>query len=131
MAETPTPNGALSELLRHLAPYTPVVAGGVLSMAFGERLTIRGKILSAVVGVAAALFVAPFIIDCIHLFWPGGVAPTSLATLVGFGCGAFGMVLLSGLAQALAKYSRDPLALVRVKLGPVEFGGSLSGRAGE
>ncbi len=28
MADTPAPNGAIGELLRHLAPYTPVVAGG-------------------------------------------------------------------------------------------------------
>lgn len=131
MAETPAPNGAISELLRHLAPYTPVVAGSVLSMAFGERLTIRGKILSAVVGVVAALCVAPFLIDCIHLVWPGGRAPTSVATVVGFACGAFGMVVLAGLAQALAKYSRDPLSLVRMKLGPVEFGGPTTTGAGE
>lgn len=123
MAETPSPAGPLSDLVRAVAPYTPVFGGAVLSMAFGERLTIRGKLLSAGAGVAAALFIAPFICDVINLFWPGDALPTSVTALVGFTCGAFGMIVLAGLAQALAKYSRDPLALVRVRLGPVEIGG--------
>jgi hypothetical protein len=123
MADTPTPGTGISEALRHAAPYTPIIAGAVLSMAFGEKLTIRGKILSAIVGLCAAQFIAPFLADIVNLFWPGDVLPVSVVSVIGFACGAFGMIILSGLAQALAKYSKDPLALVRVQLGAVTVGG--------
>lgn len=119
MADTPTPHSGVADLLRVIAPYAPVFGGAVLSMAFGERLTIRGKLLSASVGLAAALWVAPFLVDLLGLFWPGGSLPTSVVAVIGFACGAFGMILLSGLAQALARYSRDPLSLVRVQIGGV------------
>lgn len=123
MPETPSPAGPASDLVRAIAPFAPVFAGAVLSMAFGERLTIRGKLLSAAGGVAAAWYIAPVICEVIDLFWPGDGLPTSVTALVGFACAAFGMIVLSGLAQALARYSRDPLSLVRVKFGPVEIGG--------
>ncbi|WP_298699172.1 hypothetical protein [uncultured Brevundimonas sp.] len=119
MADTPTPTGGLAEAVRHLAPYAPVMGGAMLSMAFGERLTIRGKVLSAGAGLLMALFVAPFVVDIITAVWPWGDAPASLAPVIGFGCGAFGMTILSGLMQALAKYSKDPLSLVRVQIGGV------------
>ncbi|MGQ2989530.1 MAG: hypothetical protein ACT6RD_11845 [Brevundimonas sp.] len=130
MADTPQPHGGASELLRHLAPYAPVFGGAVLSMAFGERLTIRGKLLSAGVGLAAAMWVAPFLVDIARLLWRWGDLPISAVAVIGFACGAFGMILLSGLAQALAKYSRDPLKLVRIQIGNVIItGGSGAGDA--
>jgi hypothetical protein len=123
MVDTPTPGNGFSEAIRHAAPYTPIIAGAVLSMAFGEKLTIRGKILSAIVGLCAAQFIAPFLVDIVGLFWPGDGVPVSVVSVIGFACGAFGMIILSGLAQAAAKYSKDPLSLVRVNLGPVSIGG--------
>lgn len=130
MADTPQPHGGVGELLRHLAPYAPVFGGAVLSMAFGERLTIRGKLLSAGVGLAAAMWVAPFLVDIARLLWRWGELPTSAVAVIGFACGAFGMILLSGLAQALAKYSRDPLKLVRIQIGNVIItGGAGAGEA--
>ncbi len=53
----------------------------------------------------------------------------SLANLVGFCCGLFGMILLAGLAEALAKYSRDPLSLVRVQIGGATIGARPEGDA--
>lgn len=117
MAETPTPGGPIAEAVRHFAPYAPVFGGAVLSMAFGERLTIRGKLVSAGAGLAAALWIAPFLCDIAALFWPGDELPRSAVTIIGFACGAFGMIVLSGLAQAAKKYSSDPLKLVRIQVG--------------
>lgn len=119
MADTPQPGTGLSELLRHFTPYAPIVAGAVMSMAFGERLTIRGKVLSAVVGLGAAFWIAPALCDVAALFWPGDALPTSIVAVIGLACGAFGMVILAGLAQALARYAKDPLSLVRVQIGGV------------
>lgn len=67
-------------------------------MAFGERLTIPGKLVSAGAGLAAALWIAPFPSDTAVLFWPGDEQPRSVLAVIGFACGAVGMILLSGLA---------------------------------
>lgn len=127
MADPAPPPGVLIDLLKALTPYAPGFAGAVFSMAFGEKLTIRGKLLSAAAGVAAAWWVAPFLCDVIDLWWPGSGVPRSLANLVGFASGVFGMILLAGLAQALARYARDPLSLVRVQIGGFSFGGRPEG----
>lgn len=119
MADHP-PGGptAFAELLKALAPYAPGFAGAVFSMAFGEKLTLRGKLLSAGMGVASALWLAPFVCGLIDwLWWPGDGVPVIVANLVGFASGLFGMILLAGLAQALARYSKDPLSLVRIQIG--------------
>ena len=122
MPDSPAPSTGLTDILRVLAPYAPGFAGAVFSMAFGENLTIRGKLLSAAGGLASAWIIGPFLCDVAALWWPGAVVPTSVTNLIGFSSGIFGMVVLTGTAQALAKYSRDPLSLVRVKIGPVEIG---------
>lgn len=124
MADNPAPlTSGMVDVLKTLAPYAPGFAGAVFSMAFGERLTIRGKLLSAAGGLASAWFIAPFICDLVDLWWPGQGVPTSLANLIGFACGVFGMIVLTGLAQALARYSKDPLSLVRVQIGGAVIGG--------
>jgi len=131
MAEPPVPGaGALADTLKHLLPYAPGFAGALFSMAFAERLSIRGKLLSAAAGLASAFWLAPFICDVVDLWWPGEGVPVSLANVVGFTCGVFGMILLAGLAEALAKYSKDPLKLVRIKIGPVEIGDPAQNSAG-
>lgn len=131
MAENPAPQaGALADLVKLLAPYTPGLAGAVLSMAFGEKLTLRGKLVSAAGGIASAWWLAPFICDLIDwLWWPGDGVPTTLANLTGFACGVFGMTFLSGLTQAIARYAKDPLALVRVQIGGATIGGRPGGDA--
>lgn len=123
MADTTPPSpGALTDALKLVAPYAPGFAGALFSMAFGEKLTIRGKLLSALAGLASAWWVAPFICDLLDLWWPGEGVPTSLANLIGFSCGVFGMILLAGLAQAIARYSKDPLSLVRIQVGGATIG---------
>lgn len=123
MAEPPVPGaGALADMLKHLVPYAPGFAGALFSMAFSEKLTIRGKLLSAAAGLASAVWLAPLICDIIDLWWRGDGVPTSVATAVGFTSGVFGMIFLAGCAKALARYSKDPLSLVRIKFGPVEIG---------
>lgn len=122
MADPAPPPGALIDLLKVLTPYAPGFAGAVFSMAFGEKLTIRGKLLSALAGLASAWWLAPFICDVVDLFWPGAGLPISIPPLVGFTCGVFGMILLAGLAQAIARYSKDPLSLVRIQIGGASIG---------
>lgn len=119
MAET---DPHMAALLKGLAPYAPGVGGVVLSLLFGEKLTVRGKIVSGVGGLAAVKWVAPAICLGLNPFLPGPQIPIDLANMVGFLTGCFGMIVLSGFAQALATYARDPLKLVKVQLGPVSIG---------
>jgi hypothetical protein len=126
MAADNPPPGLLVEIMRAIGPYVPGIAGAVLSMAFGEKLTIRGKLLSVVAGVASVLWIAPALVAVAAHLWPGGGdLPVQMVGFVGFVSGTFGMVLLSGLAQALARYSRDPLSLVRIKVGGVTITGGI------
>ncbi|WP_292051622.1 MULTISPECIES: hypothetical protein [unclassified Brevundimonas] len=128
MAETPPPGGALADVVRMVLPFVPGAAGAVLGMVFGEGLTVRGRLVSIVTGLACVFWVAPAIVLAIEYFLFGGQPlPTQLTVLVGFLTGTFGMVTLSGLAQALARYSRDPLGLVRIQAGPVTIGGNNDG----
>lgn len=134
MADPQPPGGTagLFDLVKTIAPYAPGLAGAVFSMAFGEKLTLRGKLLSAGVGVASAWWLAPFICDVIDwLWWPGDGVPVTVANLIGFICGLFGMIVLAGLAQALARYSKDPLSLVRIQIGGATIGGRPADAGGE
>lgn len=119
MADT-DPN--LVVVLKGLAPYAPGAAGVVISLMFGERLTLRGKVASGVGGLAAVKWVAPALCAGINPFLPGAHVPLEIANLVGFITGCFGMIILTGLATALAAYAKDPLKLVKVQLGPVSIG---------
>lgn len=124
MAEPQPPGGpaGFADLIKILAPYAPGFAGAVFSMAFGEKLTLRGKVLSALVGLASAWWIAPFLCAVLDLWWPGAGLPIEAPPLIGFSCGVFGMIVLAGLAQALAKYSKDPLSLVRIQFGGASIG---------
>jgi len=125
MAETPPPSGALADLLRLVGPYIPGIAGAVLGMAFGDKLTMRGKVVSLSAGMAAVLWVAPMLVVVAEHLWPlSGDLPFQAVACICFLTGTFGMVVLSGLAQAAAKYSRDPFGLVKFKAGGLTIGGA-------
>lgn len=127
MADTPTPSGALADLVRLIGPYVPGVAGALLGMAFGERLTIRGRLLAIAAGVASVLWVAPAVVVAVeHFLFDGRALPVQLVGFIGFAAGTFGLVLLSGLVQALARYASDPLSLVRIQVGGVTITGGLN-----
>jgi hypothetical protein len=126
MADTPPPSGALVDFVRFIGPYVPGFAGALLGMAFGEQLTIRGKLLTMAAGIASVLWIAPAVVTGVEHFWMEGRSmPVQFVGFVGFVSGTFGMILLSGLAQAAARYSRDPLSLVRIQVGGVTITGGM------
>lgn len=129
MAETNPTGYGLSDLVRVASPWVVPVSGAVLGMAFGEGLTVKGRILSLAMGLAAAIWLGPALVGTSASLWPWGQFPAEVGTAITFLTGLFGMVLLSGFAQALAKYSRDPFRLVRIQAGPVTIGGSNEGAA--
>lgn len=115
--QAPGPN--LMAFLKGALPYLPGLAGAALSMAFGERLGVRGKALSLIVGVATALFVAPGFAAMISLVWPGGSIPQEVLSLIGFSSGLFGMTICAGLIEWVPKW----MAKLKVKLGPLSIEG--------
>lgn len=116
----------LVAILSKLAPMTPGVAGAVLSLAFGEKLTVRGKALSVVIGLASALWIAPAMIAIVAAVWPWGKFPSELGNAITFLTGLMGMITLAGLAQAAAKYAGDPLKLIKFEVGGFRLGGGES-----
>lgn len=115
MADTPGEPHLLA-VLSKLAPLAPGVAGAVLSMAFGEKLTVRGKGLSVCIGLACALWLAPALMALLSAIWPWGKIPVEMAQAVTFLTGLFGMVVLAGLAPWLGKVAGDPLSLLKVRI---------------
>lgn len=125
MAETPPTGAGLADLVRVIGPFVPGMAGAVLGMAFGEGLTVRGKLLSLATGLACVLWLWPAAVMLVeHYLFAAKPMPSPLAGALAFLIGTFGMIVLSGLAQAAAKYSRDPLGLVKISAGPVTIGGA-------
>lgn len=130
MAETPPTGLGLADFVRVVGPFVPGVAGSVLGMMFAEGLTVRGKLLSLMTGLACVFWLWPAVVVVIeHYLFDGQPMWKELAGCLALLIGVFGMVVLSGLAHALAKYSRDPLKLVRIQAGPLTIGGSNDGAA--
>ena len=115
--QTPGPN--VMAALKAALPYLPGLAGAALSMAFGERIGVKGKALSLAVGIATALFVAPGLAALISLMWPTEAVPQEVTSLIGFSCGLFGMTICAGLIEWVPKW----MARLKVKLGPLEIEG--------
>lgn len=113
----------LLAVLSKLAPMTPGVAGAVLSLAFGEKLTVKGKAISVGGGLACALWVAPALVALAAALWPWGKFPLELGNAITFLTGLLGMIALAGLAQAVAKYAGDPLKLIKFEVGGLRIGG--------
>ncbi|MCY1649060.1 hypothetical protein OVA11_18970 [Caulobacter sp. SL161] len=117
-----TGDPTLLAALSKLAPYAPGAAGAVLSMAYGDRLTLRAKALSLASGAAAVAWLAPLPIFLLNAKWPG--VGTAAGPFVGFACGFLGMALFGGLTQAVTKYAGDPFKLIKFEAGGLRIGGS-------
>lgn len=121
MADQP-PEPHILAGIKLLASFGPGAAGTVLALMLAQNLTWRGVLVSAFAGLACVMFVAPALTVVAGELWPWGAMPTVIPNLIGFICGLIGMAFTSGIVQAAAQYSKNPLAWVRVKLGPVEIG---------
>lgn len=128
MADQP-PEPHVLAAVKMLASFGPGAAGTVLALMLAQNLTWRGVLVSAFAGLTCVLFVAPALTIVAAAFWPWGVMPVAMVNLIGFISGLIGMAFTSGLVQAAARYSKNPLAWVRIKVGPVEIGEQGNGEA--
>lgn len=121
MADQP-PEPHVLAAIKLLASFGPGAAGTVLALMLAQNLTWRGVLVSAFAGLTSVLLIAPAMTIIASAFWPWGVMPVAIVNLIGFVCGLLGMAVVSGLVQAAAQYSKNPMAWVRIKVGPVEIG---------
>lgn len=128
MADQP-PEPHVIAAVKLLASFGPGAAGTVLALMLAQNLTWRGVLVSAFAGLTCVLFVAPALTIVASAVWAWGTMPVAVVNLIGFICGLIGMAFTSGIVQAAARYSKDPLAWVRVKFGPVEIGDTSAGEA--
>lgn len=106
---------AIAAALAKAASFAPGFAGAVLSLAFIETLTSRGRFLAVVVGLAAAMFLAPGFCAILDLFWPGNGIPAEIRSAVLFLTGLCAMGCLPKLLGALQRYAGDPLGLLKFR----------------
>lgn len=102
----------VAALLAKLASFTPGFAGAVLSLAFVEKLTLRGRVITVTVGIAAAAFLAPALADAADLVWPGDM-PRSVRSAIQFLVGLCAMGCIPPLLGFLKRLAGDPLSLIK------------------
>lgn len=121
MAEHPMGEPQVAVLIAKAWALAPGFAGAVLSLAFVEALTVRGRIVAVAVGLAAALFLAPAIAVGLDLVWPGTL-PAAVDRAVLFLTAISAMGVLPPLLGWLKRVAGDPLSLLKVRVGPVGGG---------
>jgi len=109
----------LAAAVAKLATFAPGFAGAVLSLAFVEALSRRGRVLAVVVGCLSAMFLAPALSEIADLFWPGTLPPAVRAAIL-FLTGLCAMGCLPQLLRWLQRVAGDPLSLLKVGAGRAE-----------
>lgn len=121
MADQLSGEPQVTAALAKLASFAPGFAGAVLSLAFVENLSVRGRVVCVAVGLACAAFIAPAAADMLALAWPGAM-PNSVRSAIQFLVALSGMGLIPPLLAWLKKVAGDPLSLLKVRIGPGEGG---------
>lgn len=117
MAENQLSEPAVAAAVAKAAAFAPGFAGAVLSLAFVEDLTRRGRAVAVVVGLVSAMFLAPAVCEILDLFWPGEGIPGAIRSAVLFLTGLCAMGCLPKLLGWLQKIAGDPLSLLKVRGG--------------
>ena len=111
------PAPPLAAAAAKLLTFAPGFAGAVLSLAFVEALTARGRVVAVLVGLASAAFISPALADGADLFWPGAM-PESVRSMIQFVIALCAMGCIPPLLGWLRKIAGDPLSLLKVRFGP-------------
>jgi hypothetical protein len=106
----------LRAVLSSVAAYAPGFAGSVLSLAFIEKLTRRGRVVAVCVGIAAAVYLAPAITDIVDMMTPGKL-PDSVKSATQFLTGLCAMGALPPFLGWLKRVAGDPLTLLKGRAG--------------
>lgn len=104
-------------LVAKAIPYAPGFAGAVLSLAFVENLTIRGRIVAVAVGLGTAMYLGPALAAVADLVWPGEM-PIRVQRGIEFLTALSAMGCLPPLLAWIKRVAGDPLSLLKVRIGP-------------
>lgn len=107
---------AVAAVVAKVATFVPGFAGAVLSLAFVDKLTMRGRVLAVIVGMSAAMWIAPALADIADVFWPGDM-PRTVRAAVLFLTGLCAMGCLPELLKAFKRVAGDPFGLIKVRFG--------------
>lgn len=113
MAE-PHSDPVLIGALKHVAPYIPGVAGAVLSLVWGERLSPWEKTGAIGVGLVMAFWGAPGVLEVMAIWWPALAHSTSVISMTGAMLGLFGMAIATTLRRLITYVQ------VKIELGPLK-----------
>jgi len=106
----------LAALIAKAATFAPGFAGAVLSLAFIDKLTVRGRVLTVIVGLCCAVWIAPAAADLADLFWPGAMPP-SVRNAIQFLTALVGMGAIPPFLDFVKRFAGDPLGLLKVRFG--------------
>ena len=104
-------------LMAKAIPYAPGFAGAVLSLAFVENLTIRGRVVCVAVGLGTAVYLGPAFAAIADLVWPGDM-PIRVQRGIEFLTALSAMGCLPPLLAYIKRVAGDPLSLLKVRIGP-------------
>jgi len=103
----------LAALAAKFVAFAPGFAGAVLSLAFVETLTVRGRVIAVATGLVSAAYIAPGLVAIADLFWPGPIDPRAANMIVCLtGVAAIGV--LPSFLKWLKSKAGDPLSLLKV-----------------
>lgn len=117
MADHPMGEPQIAVLIAKAVAFAPGFAGAVLSLAFVEALTVRGRIVAVATGIVSAAFIAPFLVDLADLIWPGPI-PQSASAAISCMTGVAAIGILPPFLGWLKRLAGDPLSLLKVRFGP-------------
>ncbi len=123
MSENHLSEPQVAALIGKAMAFAPGFAGAVLSLAFVESLTRRGRVVAVLVGLGAAGFIAPGLASALDLAWPGNL-PAPVERMVMFLTALCAMGVLPPLLGWAKRVAGDPLSLLKVRIGPASGEGA-------
>lgn len=115
MADNPMGEPQVAALIGKWAAYAPGIGGAILSMTWGEKLTVREKLIGVAVGLAMAFWVAPGFLVFLGHWWPQEVASPQVISMAGAVFGLFGMTLATAVKRFVTTIR------VQLALGPLKI----------
>ena len=115
MADNPMGEPQMAAVLGKIAAYAPGIGGAILSMTWGEKLTVHEKLIGVAVGLAMAFWVAPGFLVFLGHRWPQEVASPQVISMAGAVFGLFGMTLATAVKRFVTTIR------VQLALGPLKI----------
>ena len=115
MADNPMGEPQMAAVLGKIAAYGPGVGGAILSMTWGEKLTVREKLIGVAVCLAMAFWVAPGFLVFLGHWWPQEVASPQVISMTGAVFGLFGMTGATAIKRFVTTIR------VQLALGPLKI----------